>query len=113
MTENYDERIVEDLLYTFSKPSLENLTSMLVRTMQLVGSMKNKTGLEKKTVVIACIREVVDRSDVTGELEPIILNVLPPLIDNLIAVDNNQLVINPKVKGVVKKVLGLLRGCCK
>lgn len=113
MTENYDEKIVEDLLYTFSKPSLENLTSMLVRTMQLVGSMKGKTGLEKKTIVVACIREVVDRSDVMGELEPFILEVLPTLIDNLVAIDKNRLVINPRVKGLFSKVLGLLRGCCK
>lgn len=110
--ENYEESIVEDLIITFTKPSLENITSMLVRAMQLAGSLKGKTGLEKKTIVISSIREVVDRTNMAGDLEPLVLSVIPSIIDNIVAVDNNTMVINPKLKGVASKVVGVMSKCC-
>lgn len=110
--ENYEDSIVEDLLVTFTKPSLENITSMLVRAMQLAGTFKGKTGLEKKTIVVASIREVIDRTDMAGDLEPFVLSVVPSIIDNIVAVDNHRLVINPKLKGFASKAVGVMSKCC-
>lgn len=107
--DDYDAELVSVLIRTFHQPRMENLAQMLMYSMKFAGGLKDKSGVRKKHIVMASILKVVDDTDMAGELEPVVMLMLPDLIDNLVAVDKNKLVINPRAKKVAYTVASLVK----
>lgn len=109
--------LVDKLLALFRQPTFDNLTSILIYTLQFLGTLKGIPGTTKKKMAINSIIRFVDATDMTGDLEPVVLRVLPTMIDNLISVDNQKLVINPKAKNIFGKAVSVVKSipfmCCK
>ena len=101
--------LVDKLLALFRQPTFDNLTSVLIYTLQFLGTLKSVPGETKKKMAINSIIRFVDVTDMTGDLEPVVLKVLPRMIDSLISVDKHNLVINPKAKGIFSKVVGVVK----
>lgn len=100
-----DYRLVQSLLDRYQKITFENLPDVLIECMKFVSDSRELSGPEKKRVVIATVVDLVDASDLAGSLEPVVLHMLPHMIDKLIAVEKKQISINPSVyKG--------LTACC-
>lgn len=108
MTEIINEQfvnahLVDKLIQLFDEPTYENLSNILIYSIQFVGNFEKLPGETKKKVVIASITRFVDISNISGELEPIVLKTLPVMIDHLISVDKHTITLNPKAKGLVRK----------
>jgi len=101
--------LVQKLTQLFREPTFDNITNILIYTMQFLGRLKGVPGQKKKEIAVNSIVHFVDITDMTGDLEPVVLRILPGMIDNLIAVDKHSLVINPRAKNIFRKALGLVK----
>lgn len=111
--EYVNAHLVDKLIRLFDEPTYENLSNILIYSMQFIGKLKKLPGETKKLMVINSIVRFVDISDISGELEPIVLKMLPVMIDRLIAVDKHKIKLNPQAKGFVLKAFGLCRSLLK
>lgn len=82
-----------------NKITLENLPSLVLETMVIAQKMRHLKGKEKKKLVTKAITLCIDRADIAGPFEGIVLQLVPKLCDTLIDVDKGKLVINPKIVG--------------
>lgn len=101
--------LVTKLIALFRQPTFDNLTNVLIYTLQFLGALKSIPGATKKKMAINSIVRFVDVTDMAGDLEPVVLRVLPGMIDSLISVDKHKLVINPKAKSIFGKVVGVVK----
>lgn len=95
-----------DLLRARFRPTLETSTDMIILCMRAAATYQKLPGRCKKAAVTHAIVTFVDEENMTGVLEPVVLHVLPKLIDRLVEIDNQELVINPKVKSTAGKLSG-------
>jgi hypothetical protein len=83
--------------YLDRRMDLENIPELVIQTMRIAQKMTHLTGIQKKTAVTKAIVLCIDRSDVAGPFEGILLQLVPKLCDAFIKVDKGQLVINKKL----------------
>lgn len=82
--------------------SLTNITDIVVKLMQLVSKYNKLSGIDKKNLVLETIQQLIKDSvpNDTMEyelLENCLLQVVPIMINHMIAIDKNQLIINARV----------------
>lgn len=70
--------------------SLATVSSLLIELMEFVEKFSLLSGFQKKEAVKTAISVLVDESNITGELEPIVLRMIPVLIDNFIKIKDGQ-----------------------
>lgn len=104
--------------FNYQEMSIGDIPTIVIEVMQVVETIKGKTGAEKKQLVIDVVTRLVDDSDIAGNSEIYILPMIPTLIDKLVEVDNGKLRINIGVKKSVVKffntVKQLFKNCkCK
>jgi hypothetical protein len=83
--------------YLTTRMTFEDIPNLVVQTMRLAQKMTHLTGIEKRTAVTKAIVMCIDRSDIAGPFEGIILQLVPKLCDAFIKVDKGKLVINKKI----------------
>lgn len=108
--------LVDKLIQLFDSPTYENLSNILIYSIQFVGQAEKLPGETKKQMVINSLVRFVDISDITGDLEPVVLKMLPVMIDRLIAVDKHRIKLNPRTKTLLVQAWGvcksLVKKCC-
>lgn len=82
-----------------NKITLQDLPRLVLETMIIAQKMRHLKGKEKKKLVTKAITLCIDRSDIAGPFEGIVLQIVPKLCDTLIDVDKGRLVINQKFSG--------------
>ena len=105
-----ENEIVEYLHSAFNDLSTGNLVQVVVTSMEMVQVMDGFNGSRKKKVVIDSVTRFVDEKDLLGPMEDILLNLVPVMIDNLIAADRGKLVLHPQV---TKTAMGCFSLCKK
>lgn len=126
MTTPQIEKIVNDLLaysdLDFTKMGVPEIPGLVIKTMEIVEQIKGLTGQEKKDLVIKVVERVVDESDISGSLEPLILPMIPTMIDELVMVSDGKMKINERLTGhtqaffyTVKAIFASCKDCkgCK
>lgn len=84
--------------------TLEDIPNLILKIMRISEDLEDEnegtilTGSQKKDLVIKTIVFLLDESDITGSLEPILLPMLPTMIDNLIDVDKGNIIISRKIR---------------
>ena len=101
--------LVQKLIQLFREPTIDDIANILVYTLQFLGRLKDIPGKKKKEIALNTIVNFVDVTNITGNFEPVVLRMLPSMIDNLIAVDKHSLVINPRAKNIFSKSIGLIK----
>lgn len=89
-------QLVECLHSTYDSATLSNVTEATASCMVLVQHMSGFSGEEKKAVVVAAVTKFVDDTDLSGVMEPVVLQLIPVVIDQLVAADHNQLRLRPR-----------------
>jgi hypothetical protein len=89
--------IVLHLHFAFEHLSMNNLVEVVVRAMEIAQKLESLEGPQKKEVVMRAVTRFVDEKDLLGPLEDVLLNLVPVMIDNLVAADRNKLMIHPQV----------------
>ena len=75
--------------------SMSTVSLVLIDLMESVEKFTILNGYQKKEAVKTVIAVLVDESDIAGELEPVVLRLIPILIDNFIEIkDGSKLSIN-------------------
>lgn len=109
LPEQYVQKLV-DLLHTvFDTVSLGNLINVVIEGMEMVGEMEHLSGVMKKRIVMDGVTEFVDEKDALGVMEPILLDLIPVVIDQLIAADKQSLNLHPQVKEIARSCLGFCK----
>ena len=106
-----EKMLVSYLRSIYDKPSMGSVVEMVVRAMEMVQCMKGlPTGAQKKAVVMRSLQQFIDDTDMMGVMEPVVLNIIPVMIDNLVAADRHKLKIHPAAVGcfsyIKKKING-------
>ena len=90
-------------------------TNILIDIMKMVNEFQDMIGLEKKQFVLKLLKAIIEQTDsgpYDKEIDVILNTVIPPLIDNLISVDNGVIQINPKTKTALKVFCTSCAPCC-
>lgn len=66
---------------------------IVTTSMRIVDRIADLRGEDKKEVVIRVVVRLVDESDTTGALEPLVLPMIPPLIEMILSIDKGALQI--------------------
>lgn len=93
----------------FKDFKLGQLPDLVIKAMEIVEDFRGLSGKGKKQLVIKSVAMIIDESDVTGPVEPFVLMVVPPLIDDLIAVDAGKMKVNKG--GFIARIFKMM-GCC-
>lgn len=80
------------------------IPTLVIKAMKHVQSFKGMKGEQKKALVIEVVTRLIDESDVCGPMEPVILSVIPTMIDSIVSVDKGQLRIKPKLMDKMKSI---------
>ena len=96
-------------------PTGINLSNMAPATVEVLSEIKelyHLNGEQKKELVIDVLHYVIDNTDagVLEQLDPVIKQVIPGVIDSLIKVENGQLVLE-KPKNCWKKITQRIKKC--
>ena len=92
--QNLHQKYFETFLYT-PKLTVSNVVSRTIKFMQWVQDLDGvETGPQKKAVVMQLIRDLTDDGDDTTL--SVFEQLVPPLIDNIIAVDQKNIRIRRK-----------------
>ncbi len=110
----------EDLIKISKKiiklhPSGINLSNLAPATIEVLSEIKelyHLNGEQKKDLVIDVLHYVIDNTDagVLENLDPVIKQVIPGVIDSLVKVENGQLVLE-KPKNCWKKLTQKIKRC--
>lgn len=76
--------------------SLGTVVDIIPHLIRCVEKYKNLSGIEKKRMVLELIDRFIDRTDGFGDdavVDPILKNIVPGVIDNLIKVEDKKLVL--------------------
>jgi hypothetical protein len=85
----FDSVTAEEAKLLKGEFDLKTIGSVLAICMQFVGTMKNKTGQQKKDLVIAILQKICP--------DDAIDTLIPPMIDLLVSVDAGEIEINPTI----------------
>ena len=89
---------------SFKQITTENVSSYIIYLMKILDTYNNIKGKDKKVIVTLILKKIVQFTVVDPNeasiLDTFIDNVLPPLIDTLILLDNKEIVI--KTENYVK-----------
>ena len=80
------------------KLSYKDIPRNVTKCMAAAQAMSELTGKEKQAAVTKAIQMAVDRSDVAGPLEGVVLEMVPVLIDAVVDVDKGRLVISKRTQ---------------
>lgn len=89
------------------KLNYENLAHNVAKSMEIAQHMSHLSGEQKKQAVTKAICLAIDRSDVAGPFEGVVLEIVPKLCDTIIEVDKGRLVINKRLRNRLFKF-----NCC-
>jgi hypothetical protein len=99
--------------------SMSDMIGCVTVCMTLAGSIKKISGESKKELVIELVLHAMEVTD-AGPLEvmePLVIVMLPQLIDSLISVENGKIKFNPKFISFFSKLKLKLKSlnckCCK
>lgn len=106
---DFSEEVVVFLHDTYNFTNMSNITTVVVDAMQLAQGMAELEGYQKKAVVIKAVTQFVDDTDAMGSLEPVLLRLVPVMIDNLIAADRQKLILHPQVGTGVLACIGICK----
>lgn len=90
---------------------IDNVMEVLPKIIKHVQRYRNLTGPEKKNMIIAMLKHLVDITDGPGDddlWDPIIKRLIPSMVDTLVQVDKGKLKLNTKKGGL----FGLFKCCC-
>lgn len=111
-TDIASKALIESIAPVMDDFKIENLLEVLPQIIKHVQTFKNLTGLQKKNMIIAMLRHLVDITDGPGDDElwdPIIKRLLPGMVDMLVKVDQGKLKLNTNP---CRSVLGIF-SCCR
>ena len=111
-TDIASKALIESIAPVMDDFKIENLLEVLPQIIQHVQTFKNLTGLQKKNMIVAMLRHLVDITDGPGDDElwdPIIKRLLPGMVDMLVKVDQGKLKLNTNP---CRSVLGIF-SCCR
>lgn len=81
--------------WTLGDISMDNIVPAVASIMSIVGEYKELSGRNKKFATFQIIKSMLPEDD---QLDMLLNNVIPTLIDNLIDVEKGKIVFNKKVK---------------
>ena len=87
-------KIIDSLNSSFTDFSLDKISILIPKLIIIAEKYKTLRGVEKKELVIELLKNIVSKYDNVNEnsiLEPIILQLVPSMIDTLISVDKKQI----------------------
>ena len=90
--------------------SLDNIIDLVPQLIKCVDKYNDLKGIEKKQLVVELINHFIDITDGFGDdaiIDPLLKQIVPSVIDNLIKVDNKQL----KLKEQLPFCLNIFRKC--
>ena len=90
--------------------SLDNIIDLVPQLIKCVDKYNDLKGVEKKQLVVELINHFIDITDGFGDdaiIDPILKQIVPSVIDNLIKVDKKQL----KLKEHLPFCLNIFRKC--
>ena len=90
--------------------SLDNIIDLVPQLIKCVDKYNDLKGVEKKQLVVELINHFIDITDGFGDdaiIDPILKQIVPSVIDNLIKVDKKQL----KLKEQLPFCLNIFRKC--
>ena len=111
-TDIASKALIESIAPVMDDFKIENLLEVLPQIIKHVQTFKNLTGLQKKNMIVAMLRHLVDITDGPGDDElwdPIIKRLLPGMVDMLVKVDQGKLKLNTNP---CRSVLGIF-SCCR
>ncbi len=111
-TDIASKALIESIAPVMDDFKIENLLEVLPQIIQHVQTFKNLTGIQKKNMIVAMLRHLVDITDGPGDDElwdPIIKRLLPGMVDMLVKVDQGKLKLNTNP---CRSVLGIF-SCCR
>ena len=111
-TDIASKALIESIAPVMDDFKIENLLEVLPQIIMHVQTFKNLTGLQKKNMIVAMLRHLVDITDGPGDDElwdPIVKRLLPGMVDMLVKVDQGKLKLNTNP---CKSVLGIF-SCCR
>lgn len=91
------EKLCEFLITHFNyEIELSSVPIMIQRGLKFVENYNRLNGVMKKQVISSSIRYVVDKSNITGYIEPVVLAAIPILVNKMLIVnqDNGSLSLN-------------------
>ena len=94
------DAISKSLESTIKDLSLDNIVDLVPQLIKSVEKYKDLKGVEKKQLVIELIKHFIDITDGFGEdaiIDPILKQLVPSIIDNLIKVDKKELKLKKKL----------------
>jgi hypothetical protein len=89
---------------------MDKIPTIIIHSMEIVEKFSNLVGYQKKELVVNVVTKVLDESDIAGDFEPLILQMVPVLIDQFVEVDQGKLKINTKLR---KRFQTLMRSIWK
>lgn len=90
---------------------LENVSLLLIDLMEHAEKFNELSGLQKKEAVKSTLSVLVDESNIAGDLEPLVLRLIPRLIDNFVEIkDGKRLRINSSISRKIHHLFARL--CC-
>ena len=101
--------IVSLLNGAFGDPSMANLVDVVVKAMEIAQEADVFSGTEKKEIVITSVTRFIDEKDMLGRFEDMMIDVVPVMIDNLIAADRQKLKLHPQVVTVARGCFGFCK----
>ena len=85
---------------------IENIMKVLPKIVKHVQKYKSLSGLEKKNMIIAMLKHIVDITDGPGDddlWDPILKRLIPSVVDTLVQIDKGKLKLNTNTKkGFIK-----------
>ena len=87
-------KIIDSLNSSFIDFSLNKISILIPKLIIIAEKYKTLRGVEKKELVIELLKNIINKYDNVSEnsiLEPIILQLVPSMIDTLISVDKKQI----------------------
>ena len=111
-TDIASKALIESIAPVMDDFKIENLIEVLPSIIKHVQTFKNLTGAQKKNMIIAMLRHLVDITDGPGDDElwdPIIKRLLPSMVDMLVKVDQGKLKLNTNP---CRSILGIF-SCCR
>lgn len=105
------DRIVDEMVGKLGdgKVTMEDMVDLTLEAMRFMSDMKQLDGPTKKANVIYILQSLVRKTN-AGEwdvFDPLLIKLIPKVIDTIVSVEKGKIVINPKAKKCLSKVF-----CC-
>lgn len=81
---------------------LSRLPEVITDAMKLVERIGKLSGVQKKRAVVGVVVELVDSWNIGGSMEPMLLAMIPVMIDTFVSVENGQMRIKKRSFGCLR-----------